>query len=643
MLLYFQLRFFNSNILLAIFFCEIFSITLGVDRSKLSNKNTLTTTTTTTKATTVTTSRAKHLSDNNDLFFHEILTTTTTTTIPTINETSTPLLSSLISKKIEVIAYCKDPGRPPKSQISPVQLTYVEDEQVQYTCDEFISLKQYRKCLKGKWYGEMPLCGNAFRQNDVVQVFIYEAENGFPKRLLNEYNLTNNLKPFNKFGNSFIAERYSNPVRAKGAKDYYWNIILEKPALIQMIRISFSIVNHLIDPKMRTNVFEIVTVVTNQYRDCQRVSNNSVSPWHYNSTRFDYWYFCRAKSLDDFYKEIEQMSNQIRIETTSQVPIKYDLATFILAEQYSNNDNYTDPICGLPEIPVGLEARVINDQINYLFTCAKDFQRVDNYGGQFLTIQCGYDNRWHGQLPICLPTRQCQKFSLENDETHTYLIEIYKYDRVFFRNETDWIPVRGSRAFFRCKDETNIFVGKEIRICDDGEWTGSLPNCLPTSSVKSEDSLKTSTIMMIVLSTLIFTFLMSCGMIYFFMKIRNQQPADQRQQMGHNGTGGIMLPGMELSDSGAYYSTAIGKQIDDEQYESIDFSDDNRYTPYNDLHNEQQQQQQLPISNEEQAISDYYERMNTNISTNVQPSSPIIISDSYYDDSNVRPSYLAMR
>lgn len=146
--------------------------------------------------------------------------------------------------------------------------------------------------------------------------------------------------------------------------------------------------------------------------------------------------------------------------------------------------------------------------------------------------------------------------------------------------------------------------------------------------------------MMIVLSTLIFTFLMSCGMIYFFMKIRNQQPADQRQQMGHNGTGGIMLPGMELSDSGAYYSTAIGKQIDDEQYESIDFSDDNRYTPYNDLHNEQQQQQQLPISNEEQAISDYYERMNTNISTNVQP---IIISDSYYDDSNVRPSYLAMR
>ena len=57
---------------------------------------------------------------------------------------------------------------------------------------------------------------------------------------------------------------------------------------------------------------------------------------------------------------------------------------------------------------------------------------------------------------------------------------------MFFRNETDWIPVRGSRAFFRCKDETNIFVGKEIRICDDGEWTGSLPNCLPTSSVKSE-------------------------------------------------------------------------------------------------------------------------------------------------------------
>ncbi|OTF72643.1 hypothetical protein BLA29_002684, partial [Euroglyphus maynei] len=533
MLFFFQLRFYSNIVIFTIFFYEIIIIAIGVEHhSKLLHNNN--------NDNNTTISRAKNSPGNSDLFFNDkndksgdkdsiqlpkhkkqeisttttIITTTTTTNLVSINDSessSSSPLSAVTARKIDVIAYCNDPGRPPKSQISPVQLTYVENEQVQYTCDEFISLKQYRKCLKGKWHGEMPLCGNAFRQNDLTQVFIYEAENGFPKRLLDEYNLTNNLQPFNKFGNSFIAERYpSHPVRAKGAKDYYWNLIIEKPALIQMIRISFSIVNHLVDPKMRTNIFDIVTVVTNQYRDCKRVANNSVSPWHYNSTRFDYWYFCRAKSKEDFHQEIQQMTNQIRIETTSLVPIKYDLATFILAEQYSNNDNYTDPICGLPEVPVGLEARVINDQINYVFTCAKDFQRVDNYGGQFLTLQCGYDNRWHGQLPICLPTRQCQKIVLENDETHTYLVEIYKYDRVFFINQTEWIPVRGSRAFFRCKDETNIFVGKEIRICDDGEWTNSLPNCLPTSSVKSEDSLKTSSILMIVLSTLIFTFLMSC-------------------------------------------------------------------------------------------------------------------------------------
>lgn len=523
---------------------KIIAIAISVEHSKLLHNNnrknlssTTTSTSTTSKTKTTTTSttttsttilNVKHLSGNQDLFYsdkindnddkdsielptssktnrqHEIsttlatistLTTLATSTTVANNTESSSSSSSLTAKKIEIISYCNDPGRPTKSQISPVQLTYVEDEQVQYTCDEFISLKQYRKCSKGKWLNEMPLCGKAFRHNDLVQAFIYEAENGFPKRLLNEYNLTNNLQPFNKFGNSFIAERYSHPLRAQGARDYYWNLLIAKPAFIQMIRISFSIVNHLVDRKLRSNVFDIVSVATNQYRDCKRVANNSVSPWHYNSTRFDYWYFCRAKSEDDFHKEIEQMTNQIRIETTSQVPIKYDLATFILAEQYSNNDNYTDPICGLPEVPVGLEARVINDQINYVFQCRKDFQRVDNYGGQFLTLQCGYDNRWHGQLPVCLPTRSCDKFVLENDEKHTYLVEVYKYDRVFYLNDTEWIPIRGSRAFFRCIDETNIFVGKEIRICDDGEWTNSLPNCLPTSSVKSEGNFSLNSIM----------------------------------------------------------------------------------------------------------------------------------------------------
>lgn len=158
---------------------------------------------------------------------------------------------------------------------------------------------------------------------------------------------------------------------------------------------------------------------------------------------------------------------------------------------------------------------------------------------------------------------------------------------------------------------------------------------------------------MIVLSTLIFTFLMSCGMIYFFLKIRNNQQNMDQQHLGQNGGGGILLPGMELSDSVGYYSTA-GKQIDDEEYESIDMIDEHRYAPYHDIQNEQQQLSILP---EEQVISDYYERMNTNVihsmetttttanamtNTTSSSSSPILM-DSYYDDSNIRPSYLAMR
>lgn len=60
---------------------------------------------------------------------------------------------------IEIVSFCNDPGKAFKSQISPVQLMYTDGESVVYTCDEFISLKQRRKCVHGKWQGETPVCG----------------------------------------------------------------------------------------------------------------------------------------------------------------------------------------------------------------------------------------------------------------------------------------------------------------------------------------------------------------------------------------------------------------------------------------------------------------------------------------------------
>lgn len=374
--------------------------------------------------------------------------------------------------------------------MSPVQPIYRDGDQVEYACNNFISLKQHRKCWHGKWTGGMPVCGDAFRDNDLELVNIYDLDGssddgGSNGKVVAHYNLTGELIPFTKFGNTFIAERYGKPLRAQGAINYRWELVLQKPAIIQMVRISFSVVNHLTDERLAANRFDITSVTVSEQRWCERVANHSISPWHYNSTRFDYWYFCRVRPVDAHHStmaewiqtELASPSRVMTIDTRSDIPIVYDLATFILASPYGNNDNLSEPICGLPEVPASLEARVVNDQSNYVFTCAPNFKRVDNFGGQFHLRQCGLDYRWHGQLPECHPIKTCRVFH----ESDASLVEVFKYDRVYFVNDSQWVAIADTRAFFRCKDEANIFVGKEMRVCQaDGEWSDSPPNCLST-------------------------------------------------------------------------------------------------------------------------------------------------------------------
>jgi hypothetical protein len=60
---------------------------------------------------------------------------------------------------ILVTGFCSDPGRPLRSQLSPHQITYSEEETIVYKCDDYISLKQFRKCVKGKWTGLNAVCG----------------------------------------------------------------------------------------------------------------------------------------------------------------------------------------------------------------------------------------------------------------------------------------------------------------------------------------------------------------------------------------------------------------------------------------------------------------------------------------------------
>ncbi|CAG2176103.1 unnamed protein product [Oppiella nova] len=59
--------------------------------------------------------------------------------------------------------------------------------------------------------------GNAFRNNDINVAKIYNKQNN---TLIKEYNISGALEPFAKFGNSFIVERYGQPLRAYGAKSY---------------------------------------------------------------------------------------------------------------------------------------------------------------------------------------------------------------------------------------------------------------------------------------------------------------------------------------------------------------------------------------------------------------------------------------
>jgi hypothetical protein len=60
---------------------------------------------------------------------------------------------------ISVTGFCGDPGRPLRSQLSPDQITYSEEEPIVYKCDDYISLKQFRKCVKGKWTARNAVCG----------------------------------------------------------------------------------------------------------------------------------------------------------------------------------------------------------------------------------------------------------------------------------------------------------------------------------------------------------------------------------------------------------------------------------------------------------------------------------------------------
>ncbi|CAG2119148.1 unnamed protein product [Medioppia subpectinata] len=170
--------------------------------------------------------------------------------------------------------------------------------------------------------------------------------------------------------------------------------------------------------------------------------------------------------------------------------------------------------------------------------------------------------KWRGTLPQCRPQKTCKKFSL--NEKH--LTEVYHYEKVYYTNTSDWFAIDGTKAHFRCKDETLIFVGKEYRICGkDGEWSDTHPNCLDTDK---ESKLNITTISVIIMLTLILTFGLSAILVFCVLRMKRMQ----RNKLSANG----MRESNVYDDYDIHGVGLYGKNMD-EMYETVDETTEDRY------------------------------------------------------------------
>ena len=303
---------------------------------------------------------------------------------------------------------------------------------------------------------------------------IYNSRDG---SLIEEYN-TSVMIPFDKFANSFIAERYAQPLRAYGAKEYRFELFLQKKSIFHLVRISLLMVNNLVDDSIKRSTFNITKLFVSPYRECRLITQGSSKPWLVNSTRFNFWYACESKGSEFLDKEIKDKSDLVQLETKSSDILNLDLSTLILAQQYSTFGNIKEPICGAPVVPFGTEQLVIEHNRKYSYKCAQGFKEFgpDN---NFYYLTCSIDMKWLGSFPICVPERTCKKFEF----TNKYRIEVISYENVYYFNESFWSAIEGTKVKFGCKIETHIFTGKEYRTCgNDGQWSDTLPNCIDIES-----------------------------------------------------------------------------------------------------------------------------------------------------------------
>lgn len=82
------------------------------------------------------------------------------------------LLKCELLKVLNIIysldGFCGKPGLPHLSKIIPNKESYSENETLFFQCDnKYIDLNQTKQCMKGKWFGNTPICGTKY-----INIFI---------------------------------------------------------------------------------------------------------------------------------------------------------------------------------------------------------------------------------------------------------------------------------------------------------------------------------------------------------------------------------------------------------------------------------------------------------------------------------------
>ncbi|CAG2117321.1 unnamed protein product, partial [Medioppia subpectinata] len=379
--------------------------------------------------------------------------------------------------------YCGDPGLPPDATLYNVntgRIRYHSGEVVRYRCSpDFHTFSQTRKCVSGRWVGEMARCENPLL-----------------------------------FANSFHASRHeSGPITVNGSSCYIWKFKLQRPTIIPFLTIDFATqlnpketINASVDDfnvtSMRTEVL-IVEPFVSPYRICRRLSKSDFLNGDpiTNSTYLLSGYYFRCDNIgeNEYKLESKRVSQTFLVQTRTQYKRDVHLVAVFLATH--KIDHKTDkPECGKPEtVSTGVNFRESNLGLSqFQFQCNDSFSDVTpnrlqthspvttSAGNPWYSMNCTINGFFEGQFPVCVPKTQCPGIEYL-EETKDPSVVIESLENVFYLNASHWVPTEYSHVNYGCIDAEHIVIGRLSRIClKGGIWSSNVPKC---SAYVTPDSL----------------------------------------------------------------------------------------------------------------------------------------------------------